>query len=476
MPFKSFIRSSYGESTVRAVTTYTEVLEKQANFRNHVVFNARCKNSGVIPPSLRIKSPIDTTRGHEIAERASRQFLNERLRLANYKLRKLEEERKWREIGLRRTPTDTDFEQARKMSEERAECVFLDRREKQKKKFERFQQRVTSNTSAAPKEKNWVVNLSQHRPTPGEMKLLERGMNFATCPKAVPKTDIVVGVESALRQSGVDSQTAERARATIAGILKKAKPPNTNIDKEEQEALRSLRENKEITILPADKGNATVILDTEAYHEKAMSILGKHPFKLLTKDPTAANERRVNDTLKRLKSKGKLDEKTVNNLRVPQNGTRPPMFYGCVKMHKQGAPLRPIVSAVGSATYKLAKFVNKLLSPYLIEVESYVKNTSDFVEQLESLSVASDELLVSFDVKSLFTSVPVPAALDAVREIVEEDADFATKNGIESGTAMELLRVCFKLAITSLPMALPWDRRSRLWSQTCSWLSLKNAP
>ena len=50
--------------------------------------------------------------------------------------------------------------------------------------------------------------------------------------------------------------------------------------------------------------------------------------------------------------------------------------------------------------------------------------------------------LVSFDVKSLFTSVPVPEALDAVREIVEEDADFATKNGIESGTAMELLRVC----------------------------------
>ena len=163
---------------------------------------------------------------------------------------------------------------------------------------------------------------------------------------------------------------------------------------------------------------------------------------LLAKDPTAANERRVNDTLKRLKSKGKQDEKTVNNLRVPQNGTRPPMFYGCVKMHKQGAPLRPIVSAVGSATYKLAKFVNKLLSPYLVEVESYVKNTSDFVEQLESLSVASDELLVSFDVKPLFTSVPVPAALDAVREIVEEDADFATKNGIESGTAMELLRVC----------------------------------
>ena len=74
------------------------------------------------------------------------------------------------------------------------------------------------------------------------------------------------------------------------------------------------------------------------------------------------------------------------------------MSYGCVKIQKQGTPLRHIVSAVGSATYKLAKFVNKLLSPYLVEVESHVKNTSDFVEQLESLSVPSDELLLSFDV------------------------------------------------------------------------------
>ena len=181
----------------------------------------------------------------------------------------------------------------------------------------------------------------------------------------------------------------------------------------------------------------------------------------------------MNDTLKRLKSKGKLDEKTVNNLRVAENGIRPSMFYGCVKIHKLGAPLRPIVSAVGSDTYKLAKYVNKLLSPYLVKEESYVTNISNFVEQLKSLSVASDELLDSFDVKSLFISVPGPAALHAVQEI-EENADFATRNGFESGMAMELLRI--GLTSFHLLMTLPWGRLSCLWSRTCSWLSLKNAP
>ena len=83
-------------------TGYGKCLLKLAKFRNHVVYSARCKKVGVLPCSLRIRSPVVSARGHEIARNAGYTFLNERLRLANRKVEQLEDERKWAEIGLKR--------------------------------------------------------------------------------------------------------------------------------------------------------------------------------------------------------------------------------------------------------------------------------------------------------------------------------------------------------------------------------------
>ena len=46
------------------------------------------------------------------------------------------------------------------------------------------------------------------------------------------------------------------------------------------------------------------------------------------------------------------------------------------------------------------------------------------------MTIAEDEILVSFDVKSLFTSVPVPDAIIAIEEIVTADQDFKAFAGI----------------------------------------------
>ena len=48
----------------------------------------------------------------------------------------------------------------------------------------------------------------------------------------------------------------------------------------------------------------------------------------------------------------------------------------------------------------------------------------DFVEKLSSMTTEEDEELISFDVKSLFTSVPVPDAIVAITKLVTDDDDF----------------------------------------------------
>ena len=46
-----------------------------------------------------------------------------------------------------------------------------------------------------------------------------------------------------------------------------------NISKEERMAIRNIRENKNIIILPGDKGRAAVGVDTSVYQEKDKLLL-----------------------------------------------------------------------------------------------------------------------------------------------------------------------------------------------------------
>ena len=74
-------------------------------------------------------------------------------------------------------------------------------------------------------------------------------------------------------------------------------------------------------------------------------------------------------------------------LKIYPTGSAPGKFYGTAEIHKlspddniNDLQLRPIVSNIGTATYRLSKYLAKLLSP-LSESEYTIKNTKYFVEK-----------------------------------------------------------------------------------------------
>ena len=75
-----------------------------------------------------------------------------------------------------------------------------------------------------------------------------------------------------------------------------------------------------------------------------------------------------------------------------------------MKIHKPETPLRPIVSAIGSPTYNLAKFVivTSIISPLAGTTSSFVKNSKHFTETISEESVNRDKVMVSFDFKSVY--------------------------------------------------------------------------
>ncbi|XP_072380766.1 uncharacterized protein [Diabrotica undecimpunctata] len=117
-----------------------------------------------------------------------------------------------------------------------------------------------------------VVNLSDKVLTPAETSLLAKGVNFAIAPKVTPKEDIIANIESAIRNLPIEK--AEEIRTESARILHKAKTPKNNLSHQEIRAIKSLNAYKDVVILPADKGNATILSDQSSLGSQIGSL---HP-------------------------------------------------------------------------------------------------------------------------------------------------------------------------------------------------------
>jgi len=147
-----------------------------------------------------------------------------------------------------------------------------------------------------------------------------------------------------------------------------------------------LKDNVNLTILPADKGNAMVLLNTSDYKQKISSLLQDPAYRKLTKDPTDSIERKTTALLK----KSSLTEETRRQLGPA--GSRPPRLYELPKIHKEGIPLRPIVSNIDAPTYQLSKHLSGLLNQYIGKTAHHVKNSFHFIRILESLKIKRLEI------------------------------------------------------------------------------------
>jgi hypothetical protein len=75
------------------------------------------------------------------------------------------------------------------------------------------------------------------------------------------------------------------------------------------------------------------------------------------------------------------------------------------------------VNTIGSPTYFLAKFLAKKLLPFAGNTSSFVKNSVSFVKWIKNQEVQDDDILVNFDIISLYTKIPVDDAIDIIKNI-----------------------------------------------------------
>ena len=69
--------------------------------------------------------------------------------------------------------------------------------------------------------------------------------------------------------------------------------------------------------------------------------------------------------------------------------------------------MRPIVSFVNSLTYAISGYLARILSPVVGNTDYTVKNSCEFADFIRDKTLSACEELVSFDVVSLFTRIPL---------------------------------------------------------------------
>ncbi|CAH2088741.1 unnamed protein product [Euphydryas editha] len=137
-----------------------------------------------------------------------------------------------------------------------------------------------------------------------------------------------------------------------------------------------------------------------------------------TNNPTARVTRKTTKLIQ--ENRSVIGEEVSKNLLRTRN-IQPPKLYGLPKIHKRDVPLRPIVSQTDSPTYELAKHVASVLQPLVGHTSSYVKDSRHFVRILQDTKLEEQECMLSFDVESLFTNVPIDDCLEVIKKKLQEN-------------------------------------------------------
>ena len=105
--------------------------------------------------------------------------------------------------------------------------------------------------------------------------------------------------------------------------------------------------------------------------------------------------------------------------------------------------MRPIVLFCGSPTYQLSEHLAKTLKPLTDASDHKLQSTENFNDAIKAVQIPNNHRLVSFDVKSLFTCIPLQLALDCTGTLLQQTAD-DTPLPLPNDKIMDLLKLCLE--------------------------------
>ena len=424
----NIIRERYGNAALKDVRKLEKLDLKKRKAQLDINFLETCREAKVMPTFLQFRLANSTLRKSTTYDNCQMLLLNEEIRTKQKLLLELETKFRKSKKDLHEILSYFDFLHII--------SLFLDRNTHELEKIElrqnaKLTRLIAENVRHDPKQ--IIHNFSSHELTPNQESVLMKGLNFAVPPKKLKYEDFMLPFELLYRDIGDSCKKEELvfAKNELKHIafssyktFNKKSHKFENITQPEHQAFLELVDNDNIIIQKADKGNVVVIIDKKTYFAKMDEILKdetkfkkvsfcqkRHKNKEL--DYILEKEEEISTFLKELYD-GNVIPETVYK-RLKPSGSQPGVLYGLCKVHKglgadgSAPPFRPILSAINTPSYEIAKFLIPLLSG-LTKNEFVSKDSFAFAKNVRDQN--SDFFMASFDIDSLFTNVPLDETID----------------------------------------------------------------
>ena len=117
-------------------------------------------------------------------------------------------------------------------------------------------------------------------------------------------------------------------------------------------------------------------------------------------------------------------------------------FMGCQKSIKLEYNWDPLSPAGGQWHITPLKNWPEYSNPWQEDQHSVSRTPWDFVEQVKNIRLQPQECIVSYDVKALFTSVPIKPAIKIIKQLLEDDKEIQHRPSMTVHNIICLLKFC----------------------------------
>lgn len=239
--------------------------------------------------------------------------------------------------------------------------------------------------------------------------------------------------ESPRKMPGLHEKVTEHMQKLEKEIHTQKRP---NLSKKERAALDLLKKDANIVIKKADKDGALVVLKTESYIKMGNQHLRDKETYETVGNPEEALQAVTREskllvnrfhTLDNIKEKvrsftaGQRDALLQHKASIPH-------WYVLPKTHKAidedtGTwPGRPVLSGCSAPTRPVDRLLTTFLTPLLELLPERLQDTSDFLRKMkDSPRFPKDSIIFSFDIVSLYPSIPQEEAAWVVANFYEKN-------------------------------------------------------
>lgn len=400
----------------------------------NLTFNKTCKKRNLIPNYIKIIINNNSEAAEKTLIQAKRLWLSNEIKSIHKKASRTIQSIKIIKLQLKAISSKKDYD------------TILQKIKDQVK----VQKEVKMKTIQKKLEALLAAQVTLEQPPKQEHKFYPRVVNFTAIefeekeksllgkwPKFNPPTNpnnnndvkqLIVETETALTYVSKEKRDKIRYEAVrkIENVMSNSKKRRLR-DKRNfikiQETIKQIKNkviSNDVTIVPADKSNASVVLSNNDLNEKVKDFFEKNEV-IEVEDKT----KEYNKSIKML-----IDNSCVihpNKRKWLYNSkASPPQFKPLIKTHKEGYPVRPVINCMNSPSYAVSKYLSNLIRANLdLQSQFICKNSKHFIDKVEQVGMDKSKILISLDIDNMYANIPKAEAIISLKKMLNKSENFS---------------------------------------------------